>query len=194
MDQGGAIASNHLVFTSLNGETVSVSTSGSTIEIVYAAGEVKSRMLPDGTMLETISVRPGVCASDPSNITAATGGTATGHFSAQGILLDSTQTGSFSAVEGALSCKASAIRADFRAFAGESGLPINSHLNGTSPVIPGGIGAGRAHTLTSEACQEATEAALIAEAVAVISIGDPVALIAAAVAVLHQHQVCNDNP
>lgn len=195
LHQGTSVESTHFVFTALSGETVEATTSGRSIQIVYPSGAMNTQVLPDGSIVETVSVRPGECMANPSDVAAVTGGVATARFNAQGQPLDQTQMASFSAIAKALSCETSALRSDLRSFWHESGLPGEPPLNGQPSVTLGAITGGQVHTDVSDACKEATEAAAIALAVwAITGPEDIVAAAAAAIAVLHQHQVCEDNP
>lgn len=165
LHRGGAIESTRFVFTALNGETVEATTSGRSIQIAYPSGTIKTQVLPNGSIVETVSVKPGECFAIPGDITAVAGGTAKARFNAKGQPLDPAQMASFSAVAKALSCKTSALRSDLRSFWDESGLPGEPLMNGQSVVALGTINDGQVHTNVSDACKEATEAAAIALAV-----------------------------
>lgn len=129
----------HMVFTSTSGDTVELFASGNSAQVTYPDGNFSRQQLPDGGLVERVFVKPGACTSDPANMAAATGGTASVRLDARGNAIDPAEAARFSSFVKALSCEDAAVRTGLKSFASVAGLPVGSILDGrlAVPAISG---------------------------------------------------------
>lgn len=153
---------SHFSFTNVNGEILAATITPRLATLTTSAGSIAIEKLPNGEIVEHVFITPGACASEPNNLYAVTGVTASFKLYANGALVDSSERGQFAAAREAFVCRTASVTNGLRTFASTVALPN---------VNPGSSKPGRMHTDISSSCawsaaKFATAAAALAAAMA----------------------------
>lgn len=150
-------STSHFSFTTLSGKSIEETVTPRLIKIVSAAGSYEIEKLNNGHTIQRVFVRAGVCESEPSNIAAATGVTASIELDGHGNPVDGLEAGGFSTAHKAFACRSAAALAGLHVFMAQAGMSLTAAPPSRSISQPGGV-----HTMTS--CAQATAGLLLAEA------------------------------
>jgi len=108
----------------------------SSFQIIYPQGSMQLRALPNGDSLLNVTVEPGKCATDPSNVTAVIGAVVEVRLDARGRQVGGDHAFEFSKDRNALLCLTSAVRNQMKSFASVARVSINSGSTMLLPVAP----------------------------------------------------------